>query len=385
MNEEKADKKTKVSKKSKGKSKIAKNSDPTEINHEEYIKNLQELYEREREQRCCFQLERDKLVKIRDVDRERYNELKIQLLEAEDKLIKYEEYHTTEIENLRKKIKYLIGERDMKINGLKLQVNVESKINLEMGLEDRNLYLNGIRESVKKLNEDRLNLDEAIKNLTLENEIKISEIHNEYTKTVLSIQKACEMRFNGERDNFSLILRNAIHEIAEAKNSQIAQIKQLKDKAFEDMRTYFKELNQNLMNHIQDLTKRTRTIERDLKDMEAKKHKYEVECEKLKLKNDSLSKENYSLNLKSNLYIKNSRVFQLRNVEFNDLKDKYKDLDLKYEALLKTYENLKAENNRLEQYIQNLVLKFKQKNETFKYFALKTQEKQIKLLPLNLE
>ncbi|RNA17898.1 Growth arrest-specific 8 [Brachionus plicatilis] len=357
-NENKSDIQIKnTKKKNKPKKKQSPNIESSnQVDQEEYIKTLTELYDREKESRCCFQLERDKLMKIRQIEKDRYDQLKLKLFEAEDKLLKFEETHQKEILNLHKKIKYLIGERDLKINNLKLELNTKSKINFKLSLQERDEYLNGISESIIKLNEDRLNLDDAIKNLTLENEVRISNLQNEYANTVNGIQNACEQRFSNERENFSLITRNAIHEISEVKNSQINEIKKIKDKSFEEMRTYFKELVQNLMDQVQDLVKQKFNCEQRLRDLEIKNNKFKADHQNLTHEIERLKKENYSLNLKSSLFEKNNRIFDLRNAEFSDLRKNYQNLDLKYEALLKINENLKHENSQMERYVQSLMI-----------------------------
>lgn len=332
----------------------------TEANQEEYIKTLTELYEREKESRCCFQIERDKLEKIRQIEKDRYDQLKLKLFDAEEKLMKFEETHQKEILNLHKKIKYLIGERDIKINNIKLELNTESLVNFKISLQERDEYLNGIRESINKLNEDRLNLDDAIKNLTLENDLKISKLQNDHSNTISDIQKACEQRFLNERENFSLITRNAIHEISEVKNSQINEIKIIKDKSFEEMRNYFKELIQNLMDQVQYLIEQKIIYEKKLRDLETKNQKLKTDYQNQNSEIERLKKENKSLNIKSHLFEKNNQIFQLRNIEFSNLRKSYQNLDLKYEALLQINENLKNEYSQMEKYVQYLLSNFKQ-------------------------
>lgn len=348
-------------KKIRNRKKLISNSESqNRIDQEESIKKLTELYEREKETRCCFQLERDKLMNIRQIEKDRYDKLKLQLFDAEDKLLKFEEKHQNEISNLHKKIKYLIGERDIKINNLKVELNTQSKINLNVSVNDRNEYLNRIRDSINKLNEDRLNLDDAIKNLTIDNELNISKLQTEHANTISAIQLACEQRFSNERENYFLITRNAIHEISEVKNNQINEIKKIKDKSFEEMRSYFKDLIQNLMDQVQDLVKQKLNYEQRLRDLETKNHKLKTDFEISNQELDKLKKENKSLNLKSRLYEKNNRIFELRNVEFSELRKNYQNLDLKYEALLKINENLNYKYSQMEKYIQHLSSNLKQ-------------------------
>lgn len=341
---------------------------------EGYIKNLVELYEREKDSRCYFQLERDKLIQMREIEKEKFDDLKSKLFEAHEKLAEFEAWHHEEILNLNKKIKYLIGEREIKINDLKLQFETENKVNLNQNLEERSNYLDGVRESLNKLNEDRLNLDEALRNLILTNENKIAQLQNDYSQATSSIQKACETRFNGERDNFFLITRNAIHEITELKNSQIADIKRVKDKSYDELRAYFKELTQNLMSQNQSLNQKNSTFLRILKEFESKLSKAGKELADTIQENVKLKKENKSLNSKSILYLKNTQIFQARKHEFSTLEKNYSDLDIRYEALLLSFVNLKNENERLQNYIQNLIVKFREKFETFNYISMKKQQ-----------
>lgn len=358
--------------KNRNKKKQSSNSEiQNRLDHEESIKNLTELYEREKETRCCFQLERDKLMKIRQIEKDRYDQLKLQLFDAEDKLLKFQEKHQNEISSLHKKIKYLIGERDIKINNLKLELNTQSKINLNVSLNDRDEYLNKIRDSINKLNEDRLNLDDAIKNLTIGNELNLSKLQNEHANTISAIQQTCEQRFSNERENYFLITRNAIHEISECKNNQINEIKKIKDKSFDEMRAYFKELVQNLMDQVQDLIKQKLNNEQRLRDLEVKNQKFKTDFEISSQELEKLKKENNSLSMKSRLYEKNNRIFELRNVEFSELRKSYQNLDLKYEALVKINENLKYKYSQMEKYIEHLSSNLKQKMNSSLYLKNK--------------
>ena len=67
---------------------------------EKSLKKLFELYEREKQSRCYFQLERDKLMNIREVEKTKYEEMKSKLILMSEKVSQLEYFHNKEMTNI---------------------------------------------------------------------------------------------------------------------------------------------------------------------------------------------------------------------------------------------------------------------------------------------
>ena len=79
------------------KKKLAKSQPNKYDEQEKFLKKLHELYDREKQTRCYFQLERDKLNKLREVERIRNEELNAKLVGLNEKLAQLEHFHNKEM------------------------------------------------------------------------------------------------------------------------------------------------------------------------------------------------------------------------------------------------------------------------------------------------
>jgi hypothetical protein len=340
----------------------------------EFVDNLMKLYEREKQSRCYFQLERDKLCKILAIEREKADVLKQTVHEANLKLHDYEQWHLSQVSHLEKKFKFVSYDKESKIQSLTLELESKSSESLKDSLNDRGLYLTGIRDRLNEINEERINHDDLLKNMTLRNANRIDKINTEHTEMLINVFRTCQARCAAERENLLLLNRNAVHEISETKNEQIAKIQEIMNKGFDEMKAYFSTLTKDLLSKVKKLTDENRMYTKKFKEIDIESKKRQRQFEEIKSENERLKSQNKTLGTQANLYITTKRIFQVKDVDFKSLSKKYTDLDLKYESLIQVHENLKKENERLNKYIDYLISKFKEKIETLNFISYKKVE-----------
>ena len=233
---------------------------------EKYLKNLNELYEREKQARCYYQLERDKLMNIREIERSRYDEMKSELILLKKNINELECKHIEEMTNMQRKVRYLISERENKLNDLKNESFKKRTDDLIEAIDKDTCFLTGIKSQLHNLNENATNFDELIKNIANDYENKISKINIDYSEAIKIIQNTSILKFKEERENFSLVTRNALNEMTELKNSQLESLKNIKNKCYDDLREYFQDLTKKLIESMEQLKNKNITINRNLKE-----------------------------------------------------------------------------------------------------------------------
>jgi hypothetical protein len=356
---------------SKSNKKLSKNQPNKYEEQEKYLNKLHELYDREKQTRCYFQLERDKLNKLREVEKIRNEELNAKLVALNEKLAHLEHLHNKEMTNMAQKVQYLIGEREMKLNKLKIELNDKSSETFKVSVDTTSDFWNTLRDHISLLNENASNFDKLIKNITIDYENKISKINLDSSESIRIVQNISASKFKNEREHFSLITRNAINEITELKNAQIESMNNIKNKCFDDLRDYFQSLTKDLIDTVDKLKEKNERIEKNLKEKLSKLNLCTKELTELKTENDRIKSElKFSITTVS-IYKSEKKLFQSKSAQFKSLTDKYNELDLKYEEMLTGYEALKRERDKLLNYITNLVRIFQEKLNNIHFISNK--------------
>ena len=326
-----------------------------------YIKFLVSEYKKEKEERHRFQIERDKLIEMREIEKKKFEDLKAYIIDTHEQLASLEEDHYQEIAMFKKKVRYLMSEHESKINNLKLEIEKLNKENIDESLKEKQNQIFQVNKLTKLLNEKECQYEDMIKNLTLEYENRISKMRQENAEHAKAIQKTMEMRFNEERAQFNLMTRNATHEITEIKNIQINELINLNNKAFDDLRNYFKDLMSNSMILATSLESKNKKAIINEKESVSKAKNYEIELEKTAEENKMLKISQASLKRKSELYDVEKRLFEQQTKDYKNLTEKFSKLDLKYEMLLKSYNDLEKDYDALTRNTEASNLIFQEK------------------------
>ena len=114
-----------------------------EINN--YIKRLTIEYEKEKEAKNLFQIERDKLLEMREIEKKKVEDLKAELLSTHEQLSNLEEEHYQEVTMFKKKIQYLTIEHQSKVNGIKFEIEKSNKENIDDGLKEKEKYISELK------------------------------------------------------------------------------------------------------------------------------------------------------------------------------------------------------------------------------------------------
>jgi hypothetical protein len=341
---------------------------------ENYLKNLNELYEREKQARCYYQLERDKLMNIREIERSRYDEMKSELTLLKKNIDELECKHIEEMTNMQRKIRYLISERESKLNDLKNESFKKRTDDLKEAINKDSCFLTGIKSQLHNLNENATNFDELIKNIANDYENKISKINIDYSEAIKIIQNTSILKFKEERENFSLVTRNALNEMTELKNSQLESLKNIKNKCYDDLREYFQDLTKKLIESMEKLKNKNITINRSLKEKNSQLEANIKELNDFKKENNQIKNELKQHLATSNIYKSEKKIFKAKSIQFDILNKKYNDLDFKYEETLMGYEIMKKNHDKLYAYFGELVRIFKEKLDMANFLSNKKNE-----------
>ena len=346
------------------------NSNKNSNNQNDIIENLKELYEREKESRCYFQIERDKLSKILQIEQGKYQDLKAKLIKLNEEVDELTYEHQDEIASLKIKIRYLIDERELKLNDMKLKLETNENVNLKLHLDEfRSQYLNGLHTSIHELNEDILKNDELFRKFKTNHINEITEVVNKYTEMSSNVQKVYESRLNQERENFSLIVRSTLNEISEVKNHHINEFKTSSKKSYEELKSYFKDLVKKLVDTVNRLNKEIVEYKIKLKLSETKMEEHQKEMLNIKHENEHLKTIADSNQSMARLYLANKRIYKQKDKDHFNLKQTNSHLDIKYESLLQLHENLKQNHQSLTNYVNNLLIKFRFILENVNYLS----------------
>lgn len=311
-----------------------------------YIKRLQAQYEQEKESRNYFQLERDRLIIMRNSDNERLEKLKSELREAQYEISNLESKHKKELLHLKRKIRYLINEQNIHLNEYKFEFEAKNKQLYEEIMEEQNEYLAKMRVLSDEIAQEVLLKENMITNVITEYENRLSQ-QTQNGESTSHIYELVEKRFEEEKSQFSLLTRNFVHEITEIKNKQIQDLIKTHSKLFDDLRNYFKDLVNNSMMLNTSLQQKVDANQKRRKDAVSKLKSIEVCLAKKEEENEKLKNKNSILLRDSNYHNSDKNLFKARENEVLRLKQDFTKLDIKYETMLKQHENLKRENDYL--------------------------------------
>lgn len=312
-----------------------------------FIKHLIAQYEKEKETRSRFQLERDKLIEMRDIEQKRVDDIKTELLEAREQMSKLEQEHYQEISILKQKVRYLMSEHQLKINNLKIEIEKLNKENIDENLKEKEKHSLQLKQFLITLNDKEDHYENMITKLQLEFDKRKSQMTHEHAEKLKAIELTMESRFNDERTQFSLLTRNAVHEICELKNTQINELIKINNKAYDDLRNYFKDLINNAMILVSNLQEKIHKTVLSEKEYNSKIKHLENDIKCLNDDNSKLRNENSILNQKCEIHEKEKKLFHSEDIKYNKLKKEYKCLDIKYEMLKDNYNKLELNHNNL--------------------------------------
>jgi hypothetical protein len=326
-----------------------------------YIKRLLNLYEKEKESRNYFQLERDRLVTIREVDQNKLTKLRVELEETRTQLCSLQALQQEEISKLKHKVRYLISEHEEKLNKLKLEMEYQNKINLCDSIDEQKAYMNKLRCYVSSLHLKDVNLEENIKNITLHYENIIGNLTKEYSDTLKSIGDKNQTKLNDERLRLSTFTHNTVHEITELKNSQIQELLRINKKAYDELRSYFKELINNALVLIGNLQEKIDQDARTVSDYNRKSRVQDVELRQACERANSIQSQMATLIAKLRTHDTEKKLFDHNKFELKNLKEKYAKLDLQYEQILSEHEDLKRVHDQMVKRVQMSSLLYQEK------------------------
>ncbi|XP_010176951.1 PREDICTED: growth arrest-specific protein 8-like, partial [Mesitornis unicolor] len=225
---------------------------PLALQLQNHVMHLREELDREREERNCFQLERDKIHTLWEITRQQLEEKKAELRNKDREMEETEKRHQVEIKLYKQKVKHLLYGHQENLTELK----AESTLSVMRAQKDhwaQEMELHKDMRSLKvELKEQELANEAVVKNMRL--------LEAKYTEKTQML-----------RDELDLRRKTEIHEVEERKNSQIEELMRFHEKAFRDIKDYYDDITPQNLELINLLKERIGKMKQEKNKLEKEK------------------------------------------------------------------------------------------------------------------
>ncbi|KFM57688.1 Growth arrest-specific protein 8, partial [Stegodyphus mimosarum] len=211
-------------------------TDMTKEQLEAHVYHLQQEIEKEKEERNCFQIERDRIQSLWEITKQQLEEKDTMLRLKDNEIDEAALSHLAEIKLYKQKMKHIMFECEQLVNEKIVEKMVE-KLALE---EAYKTQVDCLENDIKKLEGEILQLktehSDAISNQKLEQEKEKQALHQYYQKEIdlVKNEKVVEIKKIGLE--LDLQRRQAIEEIEKQKDCHMKQLIQTHENLTEKMK-----------------------------------------------------------------------------------------------------------------------------------------------------
>ncbi|KAF4091845.1 hypothetical protein AMELA_G00041720 [Ameiurus melas] len=242
---------------------------PSKEQLEKQIIQMREELEREQKERNYFQLERDNLQGFWEISKSQLEEKKAEIRNRDNELEESAEKHQREIRKYEQKIKHLLFEHQNNIAECKSEGVVATKL-LEKERADLESELQrDIRRLKVDLKEQELSYEKSIKSLKLSHDKEITKLRSEFEEKLQEITATYEKKLEEQQEELDLRRKTEIHEIEQQKHAHVKTLLKSHDKAFSDLKNYYKDITYESVNQIDSLEEKVadkngKTLEKEM-------------------------------------------------------------------------------------------------------------------------
>lgn len=315
---------------------------------QQYMIQINEKLQKEREERDYFQLERDKLRTFWEISRRQLEEARDELRNKDYELELAEERRLKDLHEVNQKVKFLLYEQSLHNNELAIKekdtLMLADKEYHELELEllsDKK----ELKSKLKALDESQHNENKALKLLHGK---EISDMRSDFEKKSDEMEYKFEKKIINLRTRLETKQKLELTECEERKNTQIKVLTDNHRQAFDDIRNYY---NNITLNNFSLITNLKDSIE-DMKRKEAVKDKHlrEVLKDNRALAEDIEKGTAEMETLKHQLatYKKETLGVTSMKRELHRAKTNLDKLKWDYDVLNIRFENMKNEKNKSE-------------------------------------
>ncbi|KRX02737.1 hypothetical protein PPERSA_02227 [Pseudocohnilembus persalinus] len=325
---------------------------------------MREKLDEMRTKRNYIQMDRDMVEQFYHNTYKEIDEIKVKVVNKETEAEQLEEEHRVEVKVYLQKVKHIEYEKE--------RSNEDIQDDGDQAKSKENDYF---EEQIKKMKENK----QRLKYEQVENEkyniVKIEEKQNENERKLIEEKKKFdhqikqltvkyEDRLQKLKEDLQLKLKVEIHELEERKNQHINELLRNHEKAFAELKTYYKDITSENLNLIKG---QKEEIARMAKNAQKNKKK----LDEMKEKNDSLRGPLNQQTAIKNALLEDLKQFQKHKMSLQNLKSKLVTLKEKIVKLQKDsvtldeqYTKVLQEKKDLEEKFENITLEVKKDAET---------------------
>jgi len=345
------------------------------------VLRLRDELDREREERNYFQLERDKINTFWEITKKQLEEARANQRNKDREMEEAEERHAVEIKVYKQKVKHLLYEHQNQIAELKMDAAMNRKVAQDEFHEEGSTLRRDARSLKVELKELELSHQDMVKNLQLEYDKRITELHEQMQLQAKEIRQKYEQRMDTLREDLELQRKAEIHEIEERKNGQISALMRNHEKAFGDIKNYYNDITLNNLALINTLKEQVEEMKR--KEERTEKLMGEITAENRKLVEPLREAKSRVTELEKQLasYTQDKQFLRTSKAQLKVQQDTIQHLEWELEVLKQRFGDVEAERDELYDRFVRTIYDVQQKSG-FKNLVL---EKKLAALSESLE
>ncbi|XP_017321708.1 dynein regulatory complex subunit 4 [Ictalurus punctatus] len=226
---------------------------PSKEQLEKQIIQMREELDREQKERNYFQQERDKIHDFWEISKSHLEEKYAEIRNRDKELEESAEKHQREIRKYKEKIKDMLLEHQNSIAECKHEGVVATKL-LEKERADLESELQRDIHRLKvDSKEQELSYEKSIKSLKLSHDKEITKLRSEFEEKLREINATYEKKLEEQQEELDLRRKTEIHEIEKQKHAHIKKLIKSHDKAFSNIKNYYKDITYESVNQIDSL------------------------------------------------------------------------------------------------------------------------------------
>ncbi|XP_069724918.1 dynein regulatory complex subunit 4-like [Phaenicophaeus curvirostris] len=326
---------------------------------EKQVEHAQQELDRERQERNHFQLQYDKGHNFRELICQQLEEKKKELRHKDQEMEEAGKQHQLEIKAYKQKVKHLLYEHQENLTELK----AEGTLSLKQAQEDhwaQEMEMKKEVDSLKaKLREQELAHETLVKNLLMKQEEEITQLRQDFEKQVKEIKTMYSEKMQIQQDKLHLQKKLEICEVEERKNRHINDLMRDHEKAFNDIKNYYEDINHQNQEHINLLKEQKEKMKKRENKCRNEKAKLLHQNEQLKEMLEQTQKQMFELQEKLTHRDKEA----LKNVKghLKITQKELKDLQWEHEVLVQRFSKVQEERDELYQKFTKAINEVQQK------------------------
>jgi hypothetical protein len=309
-----------------------------------------------------YQQQKEKVESFWEMEKEKRNELKMELRNKLRQKQDLEEKHNFELKVYKRKVKHLLHEQQSVVTDVRIGSETALRLDETGKRKEQHLQAVNNRQLKKMLKERELQHYELIKSIKQQQEREIMQLRQDYERMSEELKLSYEKKMRVVRDRFDDERKQQVQGIEQRKASHIAKLMAKHKQAFDDIKNYYRDTTHNNLDLI-------KTLKEEVAEMKKKEQAVEKDVHDVSRINKKLSQP-----LQRNLELvdkltQDMEVYRVEKLQLGDtsgklvvVEEKEKNLSWEHEILMQRMEQLQEENVELRQKLETSVYDVQQKS-----------------------